>query len=137
VPSSSSATGLPLHPHLVTTTSTSELANALTLPVSASSYGGYVQLGEAQARFQQPVASSTREDQRTTPTPAPDDIQSPDGVEDQRRRGKGQEEEEEQQGEEEDPTVPTRRCSVKGCKKVIRGMFSFTFFPPSFEQVRK
>ncbi|KIK02776.1 hypothetical protein K443DRAFT_5908 [Laccaria amethystina LaAM-08-1] len=124
--SSSAATGSPLHPHLVATTSTSELANTLTLPAPVSNYGGYVQREEEQARFQQPVASSTREDRWTTLTPASDDIQSPDGVEYQRRRrGQGQEEEEEQQREqeqqeEEDPTVPTRRCSVKGCKKDLR-----------------
>ena len=50
----------------------SELANALTLPVPVSSYGGYVQQGEEeQARFQQPAASSTQEDRQTIPTPAP------------------------------------------------------------------
>ena len=64
----------PLHLHLVTTTtmSMSELANALTLPVPVSSYGGYVQQGEEeQARFQQPAASSMQEDRQTIPTPAP------------------------------------------------------------------
>ena len=108
----------------------SELANALTLPVPVSSYGGYVQRGEEnQARFQQPVVSGTREDQRTTPTTAlPDGFQSPDSVEDQQPQGQEQEQEQEQQQEEEDPTVPMRRCSVKGCKKVIRGVFSVSSF---------
>ena len=110
-------------------TSTSELANALTLPLPVSSYGGYVHRGEEeQARFQQPVASGTREDQQLTPTPAPPDgLQSLDGVEDQQPHVPGQEQEQEQQEETEDPTVPTRRCSVKGCKKLIRGVFSFFF----------
>ena len=126
--SSSAPTSSPLHPHLVTTTSTSELANALTLPVPVSSYGGYVQRGEEeQAGLQEPAASGTREDQRTTSTPGPPDgFQSLDSVEDLDQQRQGQEQEQEQQGEEEDPTVPTRRCSVKGCKKVIRGVFSFS-----------
>ncbi|EDR06701.1 uncharacterized protein LACBIDRAFT_299800 [Laccaria bicolor S238N-H82] len=110
----SSSTSSPLHPHLVTTTS--ELANALTLPVTVSSYAGYAQREEE--RFQQPVASSTQEDQGTMPTPASDDMQSPHS-EDQPQ---GQEQEQHEEEEEDDPTVPTRRCSVKGCKKVIRGM---------------
>ena len=140
MPSSSSSaatTSSSLHPHLVTTaTSTSELANALTQLVPVSSYGGYVQRGEEeQAQFQQPVVSGTREDQRTTPTPTPPDgFQSPDGVENQQPQEQGQEQEQEQQ-EEEDPTIPTRRCSVKGCKKGIHGVLSFSSF--FSRQVRK